>query len=515
MKKPLVSYLLVLVLLLGLFAPAAAMAEEPVKLTAIASLHTSTLDLETLPIYQEIEEISNVDIEWEYYRADWDTKKQLILASGDLPDIFFGRSTLTTTDIQLNLDSFIPLDDLIEEHAPNIRKMFEEYPDTRTINKFPDGKIYSLPHVMSGRPAIMGSLFINAAWLEKLGLAMPTTIAELDEVARAFVTQDPNGNGEADEIGYEWSSLLSTNFGAREFWGAFGIHDSLDSYLALDENKNVIYNPATEGYKNWVAWLSNLYAEGLMDREVLTHDFAQYKAKSRRSEMEITGIQCGWDIGQMGNPNYGMLLPVAGPNGDNYHSANSVMNKMGTTYATFSITTACKDPVAAIKWIDHFYSDEYGLQAYLGAYDVCLVKNEDGTISRIFPEGQSMDNWSWTNAMVDNFVGYVSSDVESKIVYDDEWSLKGLSKLDFDKAYAPYLDESYNYPPVILEFEAAEEASVIKADLESITNTFTAAWVSEGGVENGWEDYQKELERAGLSRYLEIYQEAYNNYIAE
>ena len=43
-------------------------------------------------------------------------------------------------------------------------------------------------------------MMINKAWLDKLGLQVPTTWDELENVLKAFKTQDPNGNGQADEI---------------------------------------------------------------------------------------------------------------------------------------------------------------------------------------------------------------------------------------------------------------------------------------------------------------------------
>lgn len=510
MRKTIVSYLLVLVMVLSLAVPAVA-ENAPVELSAVVSLHASTLDLETQPIYKELEEKANVHINWEYYRADWDSKKQLILASGDLPDIFFGSATLTGADIEMSLDSLIPLDDLIAEYAPNIQRMLEAYPGAADLCRFSDGKMYALPHVSPDRPVHFGSMYINQAWLDKLGLEMPTTIDELNEVARAFVTQDPNGNGEADEIGIAFADVVGANFGSRVWLGAFGIHDSLDSWLALDDDKNVVYNPAQPGYKDYVAWLHYLYEEGLTDREFLTQDFAQYKAKTRRSEMEISGIQAGWDISQMNNPNYTVLMPVVGPNGDQFVSGNTLFNKLGPEgYYAMCITTECEDPVAAIKWADQFYADEYGIQAYYGAYGISLLENEDGSISFTFPEGQTMDNWKWTNGMSDRFVGWVSDEMEDKLIFDNWTYQNGVGKLQTDERYKPYIHEEYVYPPIVLGAEAAEEAASIYADIESITNTFTAQWIAEGGVEEQWDEYLAELENAGLSTWLKLYQDAYN-----
>ena len=43
-------------------------------------------------------------------------------------------------------------------------------------------------------------IYINNNWLTKLGLPIPKTVDELQTTLKAFKTQDPNGNGQADEI---------------------------------------------------------------------------------------------------------------------------------------------------------------------------------------------------------------------------------------------------------------------------------------------------------------------------
>ncbi len=64
-----------------------------------------------------------------------------------------------------------------------------------------DGNIYSMtqyePQAWNMTPY---RLYINQTWLDKLGLNVPTTTDEYKEVLKAFATQDPNGNGQADEI---------------------------------------------------------------------------------------------------------------------------------------------------------------------------------------------------------------------------------------------------------------------------------------------------------------------------
>ncbi len=60
---------------------------------------------------------------------------------------------------------------------------------------------YYLPHVKNSKQdMITGILWINTHWLSSLSLRIPQTYAELETVLQAFLENDPNGNGIADEI---------------------------------------------------------------------------------------------------------------------------------------------------------------------------------------------------------------------------------------------------------------------------------------------------------------------------
>ena len=89
--------------------------------------------------------------------------------------------------------------DLIEAYGPNIKKMFEEEPATLTMATYSDGGIYSLPAVRPYRPESAEVMMINKAWLDTLGLEIPTTLDELEQALIAFRDGDPNGNGDRRE----------------------------------------------------------------------------------------------------------------------------------------------------------------------------------------------------------------------------------------------------------------------------------------------------------------------------
>lgn len=58
------------------------------------------------------------------------------------------------------------------------------------------GKTYGVPF-----SAQANVLLVRSDWLKKVGLPAPTTWDELEKVAKAFTTQDPDGNGKNDTYG--------------------------------------------------------------------------------------------------------------------------------------------------------------------------------------------------------------------------------------------------------------------------------------------------------------------------
>ena len=90
--------------------------KEPVELTFLYVKGANTMDFKDNAMFQQMEKDTNVKINWQYAGdADWSEQKSLLLASGDLPDVFFGDNALKDNDIATNLDMFIPLEEYVEK----------------------------------------------------------------------------------------------------------------------------------------------------------------------------------------------------------------------------------------------------------------------------------------------------------------------------------------------------------------------------------------------------------------
>lgn len=487
---------------------------EQVELTFLYVKGANLADFEENAMFQQMEKDTNVKINWQYAGdADWSEQKSLLLASGDLPDVFFGSNSLKDMDIATNLELFIPLEDYVEKYCPNIQAAWEAEPTMEKMVTNPDGHIYTLPGKKPLRPKGCDTPFINQKWLDNLGLEMPTTVDEWYEVLKAFKEKDPNGNGVADEIPLTGSAKQNL-FDWIRYINPWGITDSLEeNYLALDqETEKPVFIPADERYKEAVAFFHKLYAEGIMDPEFITQDGSMSGAKMKNEEVALVGTGITWEVTSGTQPHqdeYVPMPPLAGPNGDRYIRGND----QTITYSRneFTITTACEHPEVAMRWADHFATDDISVQSYWGPYGVVLEKQDDGTITFLDPpEGKTGDQWYWEISPRDHGPKYVSPEFEEKIILPED-SGDG-AKLKEDEIMKEFVAKPY--PLVNYTSEQAEEISSLTVDIYKYVNESWANWIVNGGIEEQWDAYVDQLNKMGLERLMEIYQEAldvYNN----
>ncbi len=489
-------------------------ASEKVKLRVLATTHSLTKDIAEIPMFHVINEKLNVEVEWEQIRSGWNERKSTILASGDLPDIFIGGA-IGDSDISLFKDYFLPLNDLIDDYAPNIQKMFAEMPITRSISTFADGNIYGLPAVRPFRPDSFNVFMINQAWLTKLGLETPRTFDQFYDVLKAFKTGDPNGNGEADEIGFNWAPGRGL-FHAMSLIGAYGNYAEDFSGLWLGvKDGEVVGLPTTEDYKNLVVFLHKLYREGLIDQEQFTQDYSQWQNKGKIAGTPLVGASIAWSIedrlGPVNAEEYVALEPLkADASIDKvYWPSNPARVKMADNRV--HITSSCKNKERAMMWLDEFYTIEMAAQGYYGSIGELIELVDGKMVVQPAPEGIAQDTWMWTNALVDGAPMYGSSEMEAVTVPAQSI----LDRVVQDQTFRPYFKpDSEIYPIVSLTADELDEMSLIQIDLYKVIDEKFAEWVTKGGIEEQWEGYIQQLEAIGVDRMLELYQNKYDEFFS-
>lgn len=467
--------------------------------------------------------------------ADSVTQRNLRLASGDFPDVFMldWTSIMTFTDImQYGVQEQIlaPIDPYIEPYSENMGRILEEHPDFTDAITATDGHIYGFPRFSECYHCLAyPKFYIRQDWLDALNLEMPTTTDELKDVLTAFVTKDPNGNGQADEIGL----LGGTDFNLMLEYGIIGnsfVTVKPDFWLYTPDGENIEVSVTTDAYRDGLIYLNDLYANGLIDSTSFTNDSDQF-AQTVRLEPYVVGMYCcdhigmGYDTANVDEAKNYQIVPVLeGPDGVRQQSQNSSEGQIQGFHAV--MTVACENPEAVFRMIDHYFYDDY--------WNMYRFHGPEGT------------GWDYAEEGAENVFGgpatYVinqlSSDESDALVTANGFAPGPQADLaEFRAASLPYVEgdalyqpENYeqrvaldtmdllNYIPdwnlqysVFIDPENANEYADIQTNLNSYIRSATVQFIMGDRDPNNdadWETYLSELDGYQIDRYLELYKEA-------
>lgn len=465
-------------------------------------------------IMKELEEKHNIKINWQvYYNSDWTEQKSLLLASGDLPDAFFGSICLTETDIAQNKDYFVELTDGIEKNMPNLTAIFEKEPELKAAAQNRDGEIYSLVKKLPLRPKVANAMYINKEWLDNLGLSMPTTYEELTDVLKAFKEQDADGDGDPNnEIPYTNAGSLAGDL--SNLLAPFGtIVSRTGNFMQVDASGNPAFVPITDHYKEAVKWAHELYASGCLDQEYFTQDSSMASAKRMAEGGSQTGLVFAWTAdAEMGEnaDQFVLCEAVAGPDGKRYVESDPTY--LDIANRELLITTQCKNPDKLLQWADDFYTDLVSLQTYYGSIPDQVEDKGDGTYEVLLPsDGTTLDTSAWSYSMRDFGPKYMTDEFQKKVILPESQG-DGV-KLAQDATNAQYASD-LAFPVVSYTTDQLTTLASLTTDINDYASAQYAHWVVDGGIDEEWDAYLAQLDQMGLQDVLAIHNDAYAAYKA-
>ncbi|MDR1927209.1 MAG: hypothetical protein LBQ33_01050 [Oscillospiraceae bacterium] len=244
-------------------------------------------------ITKHFEDTLELRIQWiDYGGAEVYLKLQEDLGKDarQLPDAYLGLG-LESDQLAALLaqDAFLELSDsFVKEYAPNLQQIIDA-DVSRKAEMLLNGKLYSLPSLNAQyAEEYPQKAWINHEWLVRTRQEMPDTPQELLEVLRKFKEADPNGNGLPDEV------PLGAAYGASAAGATFGylIHAFVTTdydltptnYLNLSDEGKVYAGVTMPGYKDALAYLHSLYAEGLVDQAVFSQGSEVFLNASKAQE---------------------------------------------------------------------------------------------------------------------------------------------------------------------------------------------------------------------------------------
>ncbi len=427
----------------------------------------------------------------------------LLMATGDIPNIVGGGKIKEFVDQYGPEGAFIPLNDLIEEHAPNLKAFFDEKPDILAAATSADGNLYYIPYLPDGKYG--RAYYIRQDWLATLGLEEPQNIDELYKVLTAFRNDDPNGNGKKDEVPFfarQWEEVLRL----VTFWD--GRSSGSDSYhdFYIDDGK-VKHGYAGEGYRDGISNMAQWYKEGLIDAEIFT------RGSSSREFLlseNLGGMTHDWFASTSGY-NDSLKDKVPGFTFKAFPPPESISGvrmeehrRIPVKPDGWAIGHTNKNPVETIKYFDFWFTP---LGRNLSNFGV-----EDKTWTMVDGKAEFTDEVLTSKVPVNSQLYQEGAQIQRGYFqdynYERQWSnavaLEGIELYDQgDYLIDQFLGVAMN----------AEEQKVFDKYWSSIRTYMLErqqAWVlGTGDVMADWDDYTATLEKMNYSDVIEVMQSAY------
>jgi putative aldouronate transport system substrate-binding protein len=482
---------------------------EPITLKMFGPKNVFHVDWDQMDFFKYMEEKTNIHFEFDTPPVGdaFIEKKNLLVASGEYPDIFFGAG-LTTAD-EVNYGSqgvIIPLNDLIEKYAPNLASVLED-PVIRGSITTTDGNIYALPQ-LTETYLNYPKIWFNKKWLDTLGLAEPKTIDELYDVLVAIKNGDPNGNGIADEIPI--TDYSGINGLKQVLLTAFGLLDGTSGREVGVENDRAFFVPTDERYKAFLEFMHKLYAEELLDPESYSQTFQQWTAKGNEDRYGFFNFAGAFlVIGTERNFDYLALRPLTSAWND------KPLQLMTPTIirGTFAISSSNPYPEASIRWVDQLYSLEGAVLISEGIEGVHWVEAEGGGIQHLRPDDIEQETW---RGMISPAVGVtVPMDFREHFARTAEFEVK-THPLNYhitsetNAKLKPFAQ--MGFPLVYFTNEEQQQLNVLSADIRTYVEQMEAKFITGEIQLNEWDNYVRTLEKMNVDEFVKIHQQAYDRW---
>lgn len=493
------------------------------EISILVIKHPLTKKMTDMTWVAELEKNADVTIKWEEVSADWDQKKNPMLAAGDVPDLIIGANAITDSDLATFGTLFEDLSDDLDA-LPNVKEMFDQVDGAELLATSLDGKVYSIPSYKRFWPQAVTHQYINQQWLDTLGLAQPTTWDELFDVLVAFKEGDPNGNGQADEIAMDFAPVGTTGFGYFQptaLLGGTGMTISGGGGSGIFLEDGTVENLfADERYKEVISFLNRCWEAGLISEEAFTQDYSTYQSVARGTGDEArVGFSWGWSGSDRFGPGVyeqyaamGSLPAEAGQSAAvswSYDFENLTRN-----HVTMSATAKNKD--AVLRTINEFYSADTSIQVLFGDIPTSVEKVSDTDFKVLPPADANLDpsTWKWTHSLADNGPIFMREDMTVELPSDLAEAVQDAVPLQpaFDG-----LDVDKDVWPGLFIKMSAEDLSTIALNNTAIFGLAMpkfAQWITSGGVEEEWDSYVAQLDTLGVTANNEINQKYYDEYIA-
>ena len=322
----------------------------------------NTGDTFTNAVAEEITRRTGIMIEIQQPTGDPEEKLNLMLASGDLPDIVLMDRRSTIVSRYISGGALVPLNDLIDQYGPDIEEM---YGDILAKSRFTDGQNYYLNNWYGLDTDPDRGVSMRMDILEEFGYGEKAkngeyfTQTEFIDLLTQFKSTYPTIDGQTSiPFTVNGDGMSASNAGSLSiFKGMYGIKNYYET-----EDHQIMFDVKDPRYLDMIKFINRLYRDGLLDKEWIVNKEQSYKQKVSSGAVFAAG-NFPSDENRLFREKYGedtntqfYMFRVVADGADPDNTTFSPRSTLG--WDAIGITVTNKYPVETMKLINFLVSEE-------------------------------------------------------------------------------------------------------------------------------------------------------------